>query len=135
MVSTVTETPAGLAVEAQISTMIRDVSRAWIFSFTLELGSSWSDSQNLSASNHHTDVQVVGLEAWLVWKSEDEEDFQVDINQLLSYLSPFPMLRVVVLSFFSYRHLLGVMQHYRPDASITHPEIDDHRQYVFVFRR
>ena len=123
MVLTATETSTGL-VEAQISTMIRDVHKAWIFSFTLELVENRSDSKDLAASNTH----VVGLEAWLGWKSEDEEDFRVNIDQLMFHLCRFPMLRVVVLNFCSYKHLLGAMRRYRPVAFTTRPEIDDHRQ-------
>ena len=129
MASTATETPTGL-VEAQISTMIRNVHKAWIFSFRLELGSSWSDSQDLSTPNTH----VVGLEAWLGY-SEEEQDVAVNIDQIMSHLWQFPELRVIVLNFCSYRHLLGAMQRYRPVAFITHPGVNNHRQYVFVFRR
>ena len=131
MVLTVTETSTGL-VEAKISTVIRDVHKAWALSFTLELRSSRSasGSQDLPIPDTH----VVGLEACLDWKSEDEGDSQVDVNQLLTYLRPFTMLRVVVLSIGSYEHLVRVMDDYHPDSLITNPEIDDGRRYVVVFR-
>ena len=99
----------------------------WEIHFTL-------DNDGIQDPSSTAFAHVVGLKVLFGWDLEQmKEDFELNVDTLLTHLDRFPMLRVIVLSFRSYNDLLWTTKR------INHPLISNpefgRRKCVFVFTR
>ena len=98
----------------------------WEIHFTL-------DNDGIQDPSSTAFAHVVGLRVLFGWDLEQmKEDFELNVDTLLTHLDRFPMLRVIVLSFRSYDDLLWMTKRINHPL-ISNPEVG--RKCVFVFTR